>query len=127
MERPFTWCRMKMGLLLTGVGDKVMRLWSLETYNCMEEYSIQDASPLIDFDFDERKIVGLVGTRICLWRRNGKISTFPSREGTFMKGLCMRYRSKFSYYANLSWSNTGFYIIRSVQLKFSCLLFINPL
>ncbi|XP_037494190.1 F-box/WD-40 repeat-containing protein At3g52030 isoform X1 [Jatropha curcas] len=84
-------CRMKMGLLLTGVGDKVMRLWSLETYNCMEEYSIQDASPLIDFDFDESKIVGLVGTRICLWRRNGKMSTFPSREGTFMKGLCMRY------------------------------------
>ncbi|XP_037494191.1 F-box/WD-40 repeat-containing protein At3g52030 isoform X2 [Jatropha curcas] len=83
-------CRMKMGLLLTGVGDKVMRLWSLETYNCMEEYSIQDASPLIDFDFDESKIVGLVGTRICLWRRNGKMSTFPSREGTFMKGLCMR-------------------------------------
>ncbi|KDP43603.1 hypothetical protein JCGZ_16890 [Jatropha curcas] len=71
-------CRMKMGLLLTGVGDKVMRLWSLETYNCMEEYSIQDASPLIDFDFDESKIVGLVGTRICLWRRNGKMSTFPS-------------------------------------------------
>ncbi|XP_060670316.1 F-box/WD-40 repeat-containing protein At3g52030-like isoform X3 [Ziziphus jujuba] len=51
-------CRMKMGLLLTGVGDK---------------------------------IVGLVGTRICIWRRNGTRSIFSSRESTFSKGLCMRY------------------------------------
>ncbi|XP_050387755.1 F-box/WD-40 repeat-containing protein At3g52030-like [Argentina anserina] len=50
-------CRKKMGLLLTGIGDK---------------------------------IVGLVGSRICIWRWNG-ISMFPSREGTFPKGLCMRY------------------------------------
>ncbi|MCD7464486.1 hypothetical protein HAX54_052847 [Datura stramonium] len=35
-------CRMKMGKVLTG-------------------------SPLIDFDFDESKVVGLVGTRICIW------------------------------------------------------------
>ncbi|KAK9283297.1 hypothetical protein L1049_011534 [Liquidambar formosana] len=85
-------CRMRMGLILTGVGDKVMRLWSLESYKCLEEHSIQDMmAPLVDFDFDESKIVGLVGTRICIWRRNGKRSIFPSHEGTFMKGLCMRY------------------------------------
>ncbi|XP_008231544.1 PREDICTED: F-box/WD-40 repeat-containing protein At3g52030 isoform X2 [Prunus mume] len=51
-------CRTKMGLLLTGVGDK---------------------------------IVGLVGTRICIWRQNGIRRIFPSHEGTFSKGLCMRY------------------------------------
>ncbi|OAY44852.1 F-box/WD-40 repeat-containing protein At3g52030 [Manihot esculenta] len=84
-------CRMRMGLILTGVGDKVMRLWSLESYKCVEEYSLPDACPLVDFDFDESKIVGLVGTRLCLWRRNGRMSTFPSHQGTFMKGLCMRY------------------------------------
>ncbi|XP_010503916.1 PREDICTED: F-box/WD-40 repeat-containing protein At3g52030-like [Camelina sativa] len=84
-------CRMKKGLLLTGVGDKVMRLWSLKSYKCMEEYSLPDVSSLIDFDFDESKIVGLVGTRISIWRRNGQRSIFPSREGTFPKGLCMRY------------------------------------
>ncbi|CAB41323.1 hypothetical protein [Arabidopsis thaliana] len=105
-------CRMKKGLLLTGVGDKVMRLWSLKSYKCMEEYSLPDASSLIDFDFDESKklevvslaweyfdsvvvvvveIVGLVGTRISIWRRNGQRSIFPSRAGTFPKGLCMRY------------------------------------
>lgn len=84
-------CRMKMGLILTGRGDKVMRLWSLESYKCREEYSVPDTVPLVDFDFDESKIVGLVGTHICIWRRNGKRSIFPSNEGTFVKGLCMRY------------------------------------
>ncbi|KAJ6692045.1 F-BOX DOMAIN CONTAINING PROTEIN EXPRESSED [Salix purpurea] len=84
-------CRMKRGLVLTGVGDKVMRLWSLERYRCIEEYSIPDGVPLVDFDFDESKIVGLVGTRICIWRRNGQRSIFPSREGQFIKGSCMRY------------------------------------
>ncbi|KFK34439.1 hypothetical protein AALP_AA5G144900 [Arabis alpina] len=84
-------CRMKKGLLLTGVGDKVMRLWSLNSYKCMEEYSLPDAASLIDFDFDESKIVALVGTRISIWRRNGQRSIFPSRQGTFPKGLCMRY------------------------------------
>ncbi|KAJ9685589.1 hypothetical protein PVL29_017576 [Vitis rotundifolia] len=84
-------CRMKMGLILTGVGDKVVRLWSLESYKCLEEHFLPNLAPLVDFDFDENKIVGLIGTRICIWRRNGKRSIFPSREGTFMKGLCMRY------------------------------------
>ncbi|RVW40802.1 F-box/WD-40 repeat-containing protein [Vitis vinifera] len=104
-------CRMKMGLILTGVGDKMIksywslvstvcldgglnvavRLWSLESYKCLEEHFLPNLAPLVDFDFDENKIVGLIGTRICIWRRNGKRSIFPSREGTFMKGLCMRY------------------------------------
>ncbi|CAK7330942.1 unnamed protein product [Dovyalis caffra] len=84
-------CRMKRGLVLTGVGDKVMRLWSLESYKCIEEYSIPGGVSLLDFDFDESKIVGLIGTQISIWRRNGQRSIFPSRGGTFMKGLCMRY------------------------------------
>lgn len=84
-------CRMRMGLILTGVGDKVMRLWSLESYKCLEEYAIPGMVPLVDFDFDESKIVGLLGTRICIWRRNGQRSIFPSHESTFSKGLCMRY------------------------------------
>ncbi|XP_044493977.1 F-box/WD-40 repeat-containing protein At3g52030 isoform X2 [Mangifera indica] len=84
-------CRMKRGLILTGVGDQVMRLWSLESYKCVEEYSIPSRVSLVDFDFDESKIVGLIGTRICIWRRNGAMSVFPPREGTFLKGLCMRY------------------------------------
>ncbi|CAH2064345.1 unnamed protein product [Thlaspi arvense] len=87
----FSQCRMKKGLLLTGVGDKVMRLWSLNSYKCIEEYSLPDAASLIDFDFDESKIVGLVGTRISIWRRNGQRSIFPSRQGTIPRGLCMRY------------------------------------
>ncbi|KAG5539110.1 hypothetical protein RHGRI_019609 [Rhododendron griersonianum] len=84
-------CRMKMGLILTGVGDKVMRLWSAENYKCLDEYSLPDKAPLVDFDFDESKVVGLVGTRICIWRRSGKRDIFSSREGLFTKGLCMRY------------------------------------
>ncbi|KAL0561831.1 hypothetical protein IC582_002276 [Cucumis melo] len=84
-------CRMKMGLILTGVGDKVMRLWSPENFRCLEEYSIPEKVPLIDFDFDVGKIVGLVGKQLCIWSRSGKRSIFPSRECTFEKGLCMRY------------------------------------
>lgn len=84
-------CRMKMGLILTGAGDKVMRLWSSENYKCLREYSFGDEAPLVDFDFDESKVVGLVGTRLCIWRRHGDRSIFPAREGTFTKGLCMRY------------------------------------
>ena len=37
------------------------------------------------------QVVGLVGTRICIWRRHGSRSIFPTRAGTFTKGLCMRY------------------------------------
>lgn len=84
-------CRMKMGSILTGVGDKVLRMWSSEGYKCLREYPIPGPSPLADFDFDESKIVGLLGTRLCIWRRHGKNSIFPSKEGTFMRGLCMRY------------------------------------
>ncbi|CAB4298613.1 unnamed protein product [Prunus armeniaca] len=78
-------CRTKMGLLLTGVDDKVMRLWSLESYKCVGEYPIPDRVRLVDFDFDESKIVGLVGTRICIWRQNGIRRIFPSHEGTFQR------------------------------------------
>ncbi|PIA48347.1 hypothetical protein AQUCO_01400745v1 [Aquilegia coerulea] len=84
-------CRMKMGLILTGVGDKVARIWSVKSYKCLEEYSVPDMKPLADFDFDESKIVGLVGTRICIWRRNGKRSIFPSQDDAITTGLCMRY------------------------------------
>ncbi|GAB4832516.1 hypothetical protein Ancab_006537 [Ancistrocladus abbreviatus] len=100
-------CRIRRGLVLTGTGDKVIRIWSSENYECLEEYSLSDISPLVDFDFDESKtlnhllenmpfqiviIVGLLGTRICIWRRNnGNRSLFPSNEGTFPKGICMRY------------------------------------
>ncbi|XP_061356965.1 F-box/WD-40 repeat-containing protein At3g52030 isoform X2 [Gastrolobium bilobum] len=117
-------CRMKMGMVVTGVGDKVIRLWSLDNYKCMEEYLIPDMFPLVDFDFDESKvirlwsldnykcmeeylipdmfplvdfdfdeskIVGLIGSRLCIWRRNGKRSIFPSLEGKFVKGSCIRY------------------------------------
>ncbi|KAF4380366.1 hypothetical protein F8388_024659 [Cannabis sativa] len=79
------------GLLLTGGGDKVMRLWSLGNYKCLEEYSTPDSTSVIDFNFDEYKIVGLLGTRICIWRRDGARSVFPPCEGTFSKGLCMQY------------------------------------
>ncbi|XP_060966788.1 F-box/WD-40 repeat-containing protein At3g52030-like [Cannabis sativa] len=82
---------MKRGLLLTGGGDKVMRLWSLGNYKCLEEYSTPDSTSVIDFNFDEYKIVGLLGTRICIWRRDGARSVFPPCEGTFSKGLCMQY------------------------------------
>ncbi|XP_019443569.1 PREDICTED: F-box/WD-40 repeat-containing protein At3g52030 isoform X1 [Lupinus angustifolius] len=84
-------CRMKMGMVVTGVGDKVIRLWSLDRYKCIEEYSVPDMFALVDFDFDEGKIVGLIGSRLCIWRRNGKRSIFPAPEGTFVKGSCMRY------------------------------------
>ncbi|KAL8034708.1 hypothetical protein ABFX02_12G047000 [Erythranthe guttata] len=34
----FSKCRMKMGLILTGIGDKVMRLWSAESCKALDEY-----------------------------------------------------------------------------------------
>ncbi|KAM3358333.1 F-box/WD-40 repeat-containing protein isoform X1 [Capsicum galapagoense] len=84
-------CRMKMGKVLTGVGDKVMRLWSAESCKCLDEYFLVDKAPLIDFDFDEGKVVGLVGTRICIWNRTETRNVFSSRENLFTKALCMRY------------------------------------
>ncbi|KAL6327553.1 hypothetical protein AAG906_021843 [Vitis piasezkii] len=50
-------CRMKMGLILTGVGDKAVCLWSLESYKCLEEHFLPNLAPLVDFDFDENKAV----------------------------------------------------------------------
>ncbi|XP_051145461.1 F-box/WD-40 repeat-containing protein At3g52030 [Andrographis paniculata] len=87
----FNKCRMKMGLVLTGVGDKVMRLWSAESCKGLDEYCLPDKAPLIDFDFDEGKVVGLLGTRMCIWRRIGTRDLFSSRDGLFTSGLCMRY------------------------------------
>ncbi|KAL3348420.1 hypothetical protein AABB24_021868, partial [Solanum stoloniferum] len=84
-------CRMKMGKVLTGVGDKVMRLWSAESCKCLDEYYLVDKAPLIDFDFDEGKVVGLVGTRICIWNRTEARNVFSSRENLFTKALCMCY------------------------------------
>lgn len=96
-------CRKKNGLLLTGGSrDKFMRLWSLEeshkcVYRFRGEYRVPvDYGSLVDFDFDESKIVGLVGSnnsRICIWRRNEMTRVLnPFKcKGTFPKGLCMRY------------------------------------
>ncbi|CAA0816585.1 F-box/WD-40 repeat-containing protein [Striga hermonthica] len=87
----FNKCRMKMGLILSGGGDKVMRLWSAESCKRLDEYFLPDKAPLIDFDFDEGKVVGLLGTRICIWRRIGKREIISSLEGLFTRGMCLSY------------------------------------
>ncbi|KAK9056087.1 hypothetical protein SSX86_027175 [Deinandra increscens subsp. villosa] len=84
-------CKMKMGLVLTGGSGKVMRLWSVERYKCLAEYYLPQTGSLIDFNFDESKVVGLVGNNICLWRRNERRSIFSSQKGQFPKSYCMCY------------------------------------
>ncbi|CAN6485789.1 unnamed protein product [Victoria cruziana] len=84
-------CRMKMGMILTGGGDKVLRMWSSWSYGCIGEYSVPGAARLVDFDFDESKIVGLVGNQIYIWRRHGKRSILISSKGQFSRGHCIRY------------------------------------
>ncbi|CAA6668226.1 unnamed protein product [Spirodela intermedia] len=84
-------CRMRRGLVLTGVGDKAIRLWSATNYQCLGVYSVPGMNPLVDFDFDENKVVGLVGSQICIWRRNGKMNILQSRDHSFARSLCMRY------------------------------------
>ncbi|KAJ8458114.1 hypothetical protein OPV22_031040 [Ensete ventricosum] len=84
-------CRMKRGLILTGGGDKVLRLWSAESCNYLDEYVSPEMNQLVDYDFDENKIVGLTSSRICIWRRHGQRGIFQSCEGIFTRGLCMRY------------------------------------
>ncbi|KAI3969129.1 hypothetical protein MKW92_024230 [Papaver armeniacum] len=82
--------RMKMGLVLTGLEDKVMRIWSLDSFKCLEEYSLPKLE-LADFDFDESKIVGLVGTRICVWRRHSGKRSMSQEHAGVTRGFCMRY------------------------------------
>ncbi|XP_073013207.1 F-box/WD-40 repeat-containing protein At3g52030 isoform X1 [Typha latifolia] len=84
-------CRMKRGSILTGVGDKVLRLWSAESCKYVDEYCAPDMNPLVDFNFDENKIVGLTSSRLCIWRRDGKKGIFQSRQGIFTRCLCMSY------------------------------------
>ncbi|XP_038989803.1 F-box/WD-40 repeat-containing protein At3g52030 isoform X6 [Phoenix dactylifera] len=84
-------CRMKRGVILTGVGDKVLRLWSAESCKYLDEYSLPDMNPLVDCDFDESKIVGMTSAQLCIWRRRGQRSIFQLREAIFQHGLCMRY------------------------------------
>lgn len=84
-------CRMKSGSVLTGVRDKVLRLWSAESCKYMNEYNVPDSKMLIDFNFDENKIVGLTSSQVCIWRRSGPRSIFQSSGGTFSHGLCMSY------------------------------------
>ncbi|KAK9944614.1 hypothetical protein M0R45_010174 [Rubus argutus] len=94
-------CRKKNGFLLTGGRDKVMRLWSLKSDTCVYkfegEYEVpSEYGPLVDFDFDASKIVGLVGSknsRICLWSRSGvaRVLNPLKGKGNFPKAICMRY------------------------------------
>nr|GEU97557.1 hypothetical protein [Tanacetum cinerariifolium] len=84
-------CKMKMGLLLTGGSGKVMRLWSVERHKCLAEYQLPLTGSLIDFNFDESKVVGLVASQICIWRRSEKRSVFSSQGGQFPRGTCMCY------------------------------------
>ncbi|CAN6374502.1 unnamed protein product [Urochloa humidicola] len=86
-----TLCRMKGGSILTGVGDKILRLWSGETCKFMNEYNVPNAKTLVDFDFDENKIVGLLSSQICIWRRSEPRSIFQSGGASFNHGLCMSY------------------------------------
>ncbi|CAN6362485.1 unnamed protein product [Urochloa humidicola] len=86
-----TLCRMKGGSILTGVGDKILRLWSAETCKFMNEYNVSNAKTLVDFDFDENKIVGLTSSQICIWRRSEPRSIFQSGGASFNHGLCMSY------------------------------------
>ncbi|KAL8235910.1 hypothetical protein R6Q59_016991 [Mikania micrantha] len=84
-------CKMMMGLVLTGGSGKVMRLWSVERYKCLAEYDLPQRGSLIDFNFDESKVVGLVGNHICLWRRNERRRIFYSQRDQFPKSYCMCY------------------------------------
>ncbi|KAG1370055.1 F-box/WD-40 repeat-containing protein [Cocos nucifera] len=84
-------CRMKRGVILTGVGDKVLRLWSAESCKYLDEYSLPAMNPLVDCDFDENKIVGMTSAQLCIWRRSGQRSIFQFHEAIVRHGLCMRY------------------------------------
>ncbi|CAD6257878.1 unnamed protein product [Miscanthus lutarioriparius] len=86
-----TLCRMKGGSILTGVGDKILRLWSAESCKFMNEYNVPNSKTLVDFDFDENKIVGLTSSQICIWRRSEPRSIFQSGGASFNHGLCMSY------------------------------------
>ena len=44
-----------------------MRLWLLESYKCVEEYSVPDTVPLVDFNFDENKVTLIIQCFECLY------------------------------------------------------------
>ncbi|VAH94020.1 unnamed protein product [Triticum turgidum subsp. durum] len=69
---------------------QVLRLWSAESCKYMNEYNVPNSKMLVDFDFDENKIVGLTSSQVCIWKRSGPRSIFQSRGDTFNHGLCMR-------------------------------------
>jgi WD40 repeat protein len=48
---------MKSGSILTGVGDKTLRLWSAESCKYMNEYIVPSSKMLVNFDFDENKVI----------------------------------------------------------------------
>ncbi|GLJ39571.1 hypothetical protein SUGI_0808530 [Cryptomeria japonica] len=81
-------CRMRMESILTGVGDQTVRIWSSKNFKCLEEYSSPNRSPLVDVDFDENKIVGLVGGDICIWKRHGNRHLL---RGHIQRAYCMCY------------------------------------
>ncbi|EPS68600.1 hypothetical protein M569_06169, partial [Genlisea aurea] len=71
---------------------QVVRLWSAESCNKLEKYRLPDkAAPLVDFDFDATKIVGVSRTRLYIWKRSWSRDFFGSCEGLFRNGLCMSY------------------------------------
>ncbi|XP_020589015.1 F-box/WD-40 repeat-containing protein At3g52030 [Phalaenopsis equestris] len=84
-------CRLRRGLILSGAEDKVMRLWSAESCKCLKEYFNLNKDAMVDYDFDENKIVGLTGSQICIWTLVSGKGIFRSHEGIFSRGICMGY------------------------------------
>lgn len=84
-------CRMQMGSILTGVGDQIARIWCSKSFRCLEEYSTPNKAPIVDFDFDKSKIVGLVGGDICIWKRHGNSHLLRTRGGRIQHAHCLCY------------------------------------
>lgn len=84
-------CRMQMGSILTGVGDQTARIWCSKSFHCLEEYSTPSKAALVDLDFDESKIVGLVGGDICIWKRHGSSHMLRPRGGPIQHAHCLCY------------------------------------
>ena len=66
-----------------------MRLWSLESYKCVEEYSVPDIIPVVDFDFDESKVTWKNQYAVSLCLVMWDLSRMPPYSKKLIGGLML--------------------------------------
>ncbi|EGD78076.1 mitotic checkpoint protein BUB3 [Salpingoeca rosetta] len=74
-------CSIKHGVVITGSWDKTIKLWNLESLECVGEYAQPDKVYTMALA-DDRVIVGMAGRHVWVWNLNNMSAVEQRRESS---------------------------------------------